>query len=85
MSANIYYHQVKPIKGQEVPTPTPSHFMEMMRRVFGHELPELGENDIPKLEALSDAFSMESHKINPFRTLLNAVKKYGKIKLYAEY
>ena len=84
MSANIYYHQVKPIRGQEVPTNAPSSFMETMERVFGDELPELDESDLPKLEALADAQD-PNHIPNPYRGLVNGVKKYGTIQLYAEY
>lgn len=84
MSANIYYHQVKPIKGQEVPTYAPSSFMQTMERVFGDELPELDESDLPKLQALSDAQDPNNNP-NPFRALVSGVKKYKTIQLYAEY
>jgi len=82
VSANIYYHQVKPIKSKEVPTYAPSSFMETLEGVFGERLPTFTKDDFEKLRVLEVT---HKGKPNPFTTLIKAIEKYEVIALSAEY
>jgi len=84
MSANVYWKQVKPVKGNDLGLAAPQHFMENMEKAFGSREPTLNKNDIPVLKGLSigDGGDMGG---NPYDKLIEAIKKYGEIELYAEY
>jgi len=84
MSANVYWKQVKPVSGHDLGLAAPSRFMSNMREAFGSETPTLDKSCIFLLKGLSigDGGDMGG---NPYEKLIEAIKKYGEIELWAEY
>lgn len=81
MSASIYAEPVDR-KKDYLPIDTPSAFMGSLEKVFGTRLPELGPEDIPKLEAI---FAIGNHDKDALDILIRLIHDHGQIQLSAEY
>jgi len=77
MSANIYWLPVKP--GISLEISSPSNFIELMEKAFGHFPCDLGECDLGKLRGMA--------VIEPemFEPLIKIIEKHKTIRLWEEW
>lgn len=83
MGANIYFHQMKPVDGQSISCHAPSSFIASMERAFGEFPCVLDSENVPVLKGMA-AMSHDGGG-NPYQEIIDAIDKYGTIKVYAEW
>jgi len=84
MSASILYEPINP-NPKSIDAWAPSSFMETMQRA-NIALPcTLGPDNIPILMGMAAVFGDKGDAPNPYQQLVDAINKYGKISVWAEY
>lgn len=84
MSANILWEPAnRPAK--DVPTGAPQHFMKTLEHLGWQKHDgELSEEHLPALKALAEATERPGQS-NPYTTLIDAIEKHGRIRVWAVY
>lgn len=81
MSANIKFYPIN--MSRDLPISCPSTFIEIINKAF-HTFPLiLTKQDIPKIEGIKAALSTNVE--DDFALLMEAIDKYGSIKIFADY
>lgn len=79
----IKYEQANPLPGKELPVVHTEAFILCINRAFGAFPCELGKDQLERLEGLNAGWMNTAP--NPYDALIRAVKRYGSIRIWAEY
>lgn len=83
MSASIFFRQIKPIEKNEIPCDTPSNFIQSLERAFGQFPTALTEKHISTLAGMAAVEGGVDN--NVYDILINKIRKYKEIEVFAQW
>ena len=90
MSANLYWEPSRRT-GSSLYTPSPQHFMESLEAIGWRRDADssglLDKSALPALKGLAFLYNDRERdpRKNPYTELINAIEKFGEVRIWAEY